>query len=94
MKIDNNSEFTDKMLSHQIKALSIVEKYIKSNSKKHALIKMPTGTGKTVMIGYICNCFKKLKNILVISPSKAVTEQLKKGVKNRNQSKVKFDYAI
>ncbi|MCT9853679.1 DEAD/DEAH box helicase family protein [Priestia megaterium] len=92
MKVDIHSEFTKKLLDHQIKAISTVEKYIKSNSKKHALIKMPTGTGKTVVIGYICNCFKKLKNILVISPSKAVTEQLKKEL--RTEIKIKLNLTM
>lgn len=94
MRIDKHMEFTDKLFPHQIEAIEMLEKYIKSTSKKHALVKLPTGTGKTVVISYICNCFKKLKNILVVSPSKGVTEQLKReleaGIKEKLELSMQF----
>ncbi|QWH15290.1 DEAD/DEAH box helicase (plasmid) [Bacillus mycoides] len=94
MRIDKHMEFTDKLFPHQIEAIEMLEKYIKSTSKKHALVKLPTGTGKTVVISYICNCFKKFKNILVVSPSKGVTEQLKReleaGIKEKLELTMQF----
>ncbi|ANC11281.1 DEAD/DEAH box helicase [Bacillus cereus] len=90
MKIKNHMEFTDKLLEHQMEAVEVLEKYINSGSKKHALVKMPTGTGKTVVIGYVCNCFEKLKNILVVTPSKGITEQIKREIKSEIKTKLEL----
>jgi superfamily II DNA or RNA helicase len=60
----------------QIDALNMSSSYLESDSKDQALIKMPTGTGKTLLIGFIANLFKLNKNILIITTSKAVKNHL------------------
>ncbi|MGU3394196.1 DEAD/DEAH box helicase [Priestia sp. D51] len=81
MERNIGNELFNKLYDYQKESLLIVEKYLRSTTKKHALIKMPTGTGKTILIAYISNYFEKYKNILLVSPSKAVTEQLERELK-------------
>ncbi|PGK43468.1 DEAD/DEAH box helicase [Bacillus cereus] len=92
--MDRGNELFEELYEYQKNSLILVEKYLKSSTKKHALIKMPTGTGKTLLIAYISNYYDKYKNILLVSPSKAVTEQLKKeleiGISRRFQLVQKF----
>lgn len=42
-------ELEEVMFDFQIEALNLISRYINSNTKEHALIKMPTGTGKTLL---------------------------------------------
>ncbi|MGP3610893.1 DEAD/DEAH box helicase [Anoxybacillus sp. PDR2] len=78
MKLDNHVELFEKLYPFQQDAIALIDKYLRSKTKKHALIKMPTGTGKTLLIAYVSNYYKKFKNILLVTPSKGVTEQLRK----------------
>jgi superfamily II DNA or RNA helicase len=87
LKIDNHIELFRKLYSFQKEALLTIEKYLKSKSNKNALIKLPTGTGKTIIIAYISNYYKKHKNILIVSPSKGITDQLTQELKDKIISK-------
>lgn len=67
-----------KIMNHQRESLEIIEKYLKSEEDdKHALIKMPTGTGKTGVIGIISNIYDDYKNILIVTPNAVLPKQTK-----------------
>ncbi|WP_436371798.1 DEAD/DEAH box helicase [Cytobacillus sp. BC1816] len=91
MKNEEHQLYYEKLYSYQQDAVQIVDSYLKSKSQKQCLIKMPTGTGKTVIIGYVSNFYKKYKNILVISPSDAVTRQLHKELKTDLKNKLNIN---
>ncbi|MED4225642.1 DEAD/DEAH box helicase [Neobacillus cucumis] len=67
---------------YQIKAIEKSISYIKSSSLNQALIKMPTGTGKTFIIGVLACFIKGVDNVLVVSPSEAIRSQLYRELKN------------
>ncbi len=67
-----------KIMNHQRKSLRIIEDYLKSEEEdKHALIKMPTGTGKTGVIGIVSNIYDDYKNILIVTPNAVLPKQTK-----------------
>ena len=53
-------------------------KYLKSDSKKQAMIKMPTGTGKTGVMAVISNWIDD--SVLIITPNIVIPEQIEKEV--------------
>ncbi|MEH7247626.1 DEAD/DEAH box helicase family protein, partial [Neobacillus niacini] len=87
MKLDNHNELFQKLYSFQKETLLTIEKYLRSKTKKNALMKLPTGTGKTLIIAYVGNYYKKYKNILIVSPSKGITDQLTEELQKRIISK-------
>ncbi len=68
---------------HQIEAVNKIRKYIKSNSKGSALIRMPTGTGKSGIIAVVTQCFKDTPNSLVVVPGKYLKKQLEEDIKEK-----------
>lgn len=68
---------------YQIKALEMLSNYINSDSQKQSLIKMPTGTGKTLIIAFIASKYTKVKNVLIVTPSEGIREQLYHDLKGR-----------
>lgn len=68
---------SDLLYDFQIAALNNATKYMNSKIKDdHALIKMPTGTGKTLIIYIIANFFKKVENVLIVTPSETVKKHI------------------
>lgn len=83
MESIRNKSIKAKIMKHQLEALNIIEKYLKSEyDGKHALIKMPTGTGKTGVIGSISNIYKDYKNVLVVTPNAVLPKQTKDEIDN------------
>ncbi|MBW3111594.1 DEAD/DEAH box helicase family protein [Bacillus sp. MCCB 382] len=78
----NSKKWNDKikiqniLYDFQIDALNLATRYLNSPTTDHALIKMPTGTGKTVLIGLLSHFYSGVKNILIITPSRAVKKHL------------------
>jgi superfamily II DNA or RNA helicase len=68
---------------YQINALEMLSKYLNSNSQKQSLIKMPTGTGKTLIIAFISSKYAKVRNVLIVTPSEGIREQLYYDIKGR-----------
>lgn len=67
-----------KVMAHQSESLKTIEEYLKSKEDdKHALIKMPTGTGKTGVIGIVSNIYDEYKNILIVTPNAVLPKQTK-----------------
>ncbi|WP_162426024.1 DEAD/DEAH box helicase family protein [Pontibacter pudoricolor] len=75
---------------HQKEALDLIKDYLKSNSRKSALIQMPTGSGKTGVIAWASH-FLTDNNVLILSPRVAIKDQLFKEVKEKFLAKIKVN---
>ena len=70
--------------SHQTIALGLVAAYLNANrelaveriANEAALVKMPTGTGKSAVITVLCRCLPAVRRVLVLTPREALTDQL------------------
>lgn len=72
------SLISNKILIEQKEALEKLDEYLSDNEEKSfALIKMPTGTGKTGVIAYVSHAFDNYKNILIITPNNQLPKQIK-----------------
>lgn len=94
IKWEHRSIISSKLRTYQIKAIETSLSYIKSSSAKQALIKMPTGTGKTFVIGVLALFIKGCNNVLIVSPSSAIREQLYKEIKKNLWEKMNIDLEI
>lgn len=84
-------DIKSKIMKHQRDSLEIIEKYLKSNEyDKHALIKMPTGTGKTGVIGIISNIYDNYKDILIVTPNAVLPRQTKEEIDTLFWEKIGF----
>jgi hypothetical protein len=52
------------------------------NVTEAALLKLPTGTGKSGIVAALTRCVPKVKRILVLTPRIALTDQLKKDIQS------------
>jgi primosomal protein N' len=57
-----------------------------------ALVKMPTGTGKSAVITVLCRCLPMIRRALVLTPREALTDQLYRYVRRGFWSRM--DYAV
>ncbi len=81
-----------KLWKHQSEAIEKVRGYLSSKDKGAALVRIPTGAGKTGVIAVLAQAFPDTPNVLVVCPWAALREQLmdeiresfwrKAGVKN------------
>ncbi|MFB5545249.1 DEAD/DEAH box helicase [Bacillus cereus] len=78
---ENRSVLSPHLRDYQIKAIEKSIDYIKSDCSDQALIKMATGTGKTIIIGVLAGFIRGVNNILIVSPSEAIRDQLFKEIK-------------
>jgi superfamily II DNA or RNA helicase len=65
---------------NQQDAVRMCDRYFRSHSTGAALVQMPTGSGKTGVIAVVASVRAIQKPVLVISPSAALTEQLRTDV--------------
>lgn len=91
IKWEKRSILSPKLRDYQIKAIEKSISYIKSDSSDHALIKMPTGTGKTIVIGVLAYFIRSINNVLIVSPSEAVRDQLYKECKTAMWDKLNLE---
>ena len=75
----------------QKEAINTCEKYLNSSVSGSALIRMPTGTGKSGIIAVLSKCFPNYKNILVITPAIALREQLSRDIQYRFWERASID---
>jgi superfamily II DNA or RNA helicase len=76
---------------HQKAAIGAVVAYLNGDKsiperpehKEAALLKLPTGTGKSGIIAVIARCLPRVRNVLVLTPRTALTEQLLKDIRYR-----------
>jgi hypothetical protein len=57
-----------------------------------ALVKMPTGTGKSAVITVLCRCLPLIKRVLVLTPREALTDQLYRYIRQGFWSRM--DYTV
>ena len=80
-----------KLWEHQIVAISTVTAYLNSDNRsakfggrqEAALLKLPTGTGKSGIIAVISRCLPRIKRVLVLTPRRALSDQLLRDIKYR-----------
>ena len=78
----------DKLRNYQKKAVSMIEKYIRSSEKnKSALVQMPTGTGKSGVMAFSVNLFPK-RSFLIIVPNAALPFQMKEEINEKFWEKI------
>ena len=74
---------------YQVDAINKIDQYIKSDSKKDCLIKLPTGTGKTGVMAVVAN--KECNgNILIIVPNGILPYQTKEEIKTLFWDKINY----
>jgi superfamily II DNA or RNA helicase len=76
---------------HQKRAVETVEHYMEAESDGSALIRMPTGTGKTGVIATVARCLQNIDNVLVLTPWAALRTQLQKDLSERFWSRIGVD---
>ena len=84
---------------HQRTAVGTVAAYINGEKalperpehNEAALLKLPTGTGKSGIIAVIARCFPHVRRVLVLTPRTALTEQLLKDIQYRFWSHLGYE---
>jgi superfamily II DNA or RNA helicase len=80
-----------RLWDHQKSAIGTVVAYLNAEKaiperpehKEAALLKLPTGTGKSGIIAVIARCLPTVRRVLVLTPREALTKQLLKDVRHR-----------
>src|SRR3984893_18075934 len=76
---------------HQQRAVQNISDYIEAESDGSALIRMPTGTGKTGVIATVACCLPNIQNVLILTPWAALRKQLERDLNNRFWSRIGVD---
>ncbi len=92
----------EKIRDEQNEALDVIEKYwLDKKEKKYALIKMPTGTGKTGIIASIPYILNDCNNILILVPNNQLPKQIFEEITknfwtkiNLNDLELKYQYKL
>lgn len=61
---------------HQKQAVNTVRAYLSSDSDGAALVRMPTGTGKTAVMAVLAQCFPDTSSVLIVAPWAQLTRQI------------------
>ncbi len=85
--------------AHQKSAVSTMIAYLngeksipeREDQTEAALLKLPTGTGKSGIIAVLARCIPDIRKVLVLTPRKALTEQLQKDICYRFWKHIGFD---
>ena len=71
------SDWTNlKLWSHQRDAVKNVRAYLQARPNGAALVRMPTGTGKTAVMAVLAQCFGDTPNVLIVVPWAQLTRQI------------------
>jgi superfamily II DNA or RNA helicase len=78
---------------HQVTAVETIQSYLASFSTHttSALIRMPTGSGKTVVMAVVSQLLQQVDSVLIVAPWAQLTEQLDKEISDRVWNKLKVD---
>jgi superfamily II DNA or RNA helicase len=68
---------------HQKDAIKAARRYLNARPNKAALIRMPTGSGKTGVIAVIARCFPDIRHVLAITPWTSLRDQLADDIESR-----------
>jgi len=78
---------------HQRQAIDTVGRYLARASSEAALIRMPTGTGKTGVIAVLARCLPDIRNVLILTPWSALRDQMHKDLAARFWERIGVDPA-
>jgi superfamily II DNA or RNA helicase len=73
---------------NQKKAVALAEDYLDANIDQQAMIRMPTGTGKTVVIATLARLLQDYPRVLVIAPWEGLVRQLAREISTRFWTKI------
>ncbi len=84
---------------HQQAAIATVVAYLHGDKKiperpehtEAALLKLPTGTGKSGIVAILARCLPEVRRVLVLTPRTALTEQLMADIRHRFWSHLGFE---
>lgn len=87
----NGAEGTQSLWEHQQAAIATVVAYLnggkaipeRPDHKEAALLKLPTGTGKSGIVAVVARCLPGVRRVLVLTPRTALTEQLMADIRYR-----------
>lgn len=68
---------------HQIRAVEMIEAYLASGKSGSALVRMPTGSGKSGIITILTRCLGGIGDALVLCPHEMLRDQLIDDIKQR-----------
>ena len=76
---------------NQQRAINCVENYLAGNSDRQAMVRMPTGTGKTAVIATLAHLLADKPRCLVVAPWEYLVSQLQRELRERFWQKVGED---
>jgi len=79
---------------NQQRAISCVENYLASKSDRQAMVRMPTGTGKTAVIATLAQLLADKPRCLVVAPWEYLVGQLQQELQERFWKKVGEDLSF
>ncbi|UWR61414.1 DEAD/DEAH box helicase [Phaeobacter inhibens] len=95
----DGSEDAPHLWKHQQAAIATVVAYLHGDKRiperpehtEAALLKLPTGTGKSGIVAILSRCLPKVRRVLVLTPRTALTEQLLADIRYRFWSHLGFE---
>lgn len=78
----------DYLWEHQRGALGMVRRYMTAHANGAALVRMPTGTGKTAVMATLSQLVPSIARTLIVAPWSQLTEQLAREIDERFWTKV------
>ncbi|PJO49400.1 hypothetical protein CWE02_06435 [Brucella pituitosa] len=96
----DGEEGAPRLWEHQQAAIATVVAYLngdkaipeRPDQKEAALLKLPTGTGKSGIIAVLARCLPDVRRVLVLTPRTALTEQLIADIRYRFWSHMGFEH--
>ncbi|MGG6898020.1 DEAD/DEAH box helicase [Rhizobium sp. BR 315] len=93
-------EGSPRLWEHQQAAIATVVAYLNGDKtiperpeqKEAALLKLPTGTGKSGIIAVLARCLPNVRRVLVLTPRTALTEQLIADIRYRFWKHMGFEH--
>jgi superfamily II DNA or RNA helicase len=76
------SVLAEKLWANQRAALSVTTQYLDSESQHQAIVRMPTGTGKTAVIASLAQLTEDYLHVLIVVPWEHLAAQLSREVSN------------
>jgi superfamily II DNA or RNA helicase len=73
----------EKWWQHQQQALEMVGDYLAATTDQQAMVRMPTGTGKTLVIATLARLLKEYPRVLVVVPWENLVRQLSLEIESR-----------
>jgi superfamily II DNA or RNA helicase len=82
-EINSDSWKTLPLWQHQKDAIKMVREYQKPGAIGSALVRMPTGSGKSGIIAVLARCFEDTPNVLIVAPWLDLCGQLERDIRER-----------